>query len=197
MSSAERMTVLINDVLNYSRLTHQGNQFVKTDLEGILKTVLEDFDMLVEQTGTTVNMGKLPVIDANPLQILQLFQNLISNSLKFSKEGVPPVINITAQMLTSEEVAAQKLDDAIAYTGIIFSDNGIGFNPDFAEKIFVIFQRLNGRNAFAGSGIGLALCRKIVDLHNGKIYAESSENNGAVFHIILPVSQRQNLIEIN
>ncbi|SEP26872.1 PAS domain S-box-containing protein [Niastella yeongjuensis] len=176
-SSAKRMSTLINDVLNYSRLTKTGEQFQKTDLNKVLKDVLFDYELLIEQKQATVLHTDLPTLKGIPLQLHQLFANLISNSLKFSENK--PVINITSTMLLEEERE---------YVKLVFSDNGIGFEQQYAEQIFIIFQRLNNMRTYSGTGIGLALCKKIVDHHDGIITAKSAPGMGATFTIILPVN---------
>jgi two-component system CheB/CheR fusion protein len=118
----------------------------------------------------------------------QLFHNLISNSLKFSKEGVPPVISITYREFPEKEIEKYaKLEIAISYVEIIFRDNGIGFEQKYADQIFTIFQRLHNKESYSGTGIGLALCKKIIENHQGEIFVWSKENEGTVFHIILPL----------
>ncbi|WP_166436998.1 PAS domain-containing sensor histidine kinase [Niastella caeni] len=187
-SSAKRMSKLINDVLNYSRLTKTGEQFVNTDLNKVLKEVLSDFELLIEQKQAVVTHTDLPTIKGMPLQLHQLFSNLISNSLKFSESK--PEISITAQILSPEEVqdyAHLKMDTA--YVQLVFKDNGIGFEQQYAEQIFIIFQRLNNMRSYSGTGIGLALCKKIVDHHDGNITAKSEPGQGATFTILLPLTR--------
>jgi signal transduction histidine kinase len=120
----------------------------------------------------------------------QLFQNLIGNSLKFSQRGIAPLIRIRAAMAPKEIIVKRHLDLTRDYCLITFTDNGIGFPPEEAEKIFDIFQRLHGRDSYAGTGIGLALCRKIVYIHNGDIYAVSDPEAGTTFHVLLPYRQK-------
>jgi signal transduction histidine kinase len=181
------MSVLINDILNFSKLAETDNAHVTVELDAILQNVIQDLELEIEDNNVVVNAEKLPVIEAIPIQMNQLFFNLMSNSLKFAKQDVPLVIKITAQDVPALKLPEHKtLNKNLDYTEIIFSDNGIGFDQQYAEKIFNIFQRLNNRS-FAGSGIGLALCRRIVNTHHGEIYARSSENNGAAFHIFLPL----------
>ncbi len=187
--SAERMSELIKDVLQFSRLTNLDSQFEPTDLNEILKSVLSDFDLSIEEKKAVITSNALPLIDGIPQQFNQLFYNLISNSLKFSHKGIPPQITIGSEVLELREVRSKKLDEANVYYKITFKDNGIGFEQQFAERIFTIFQRLNDRTKFEGTGIGLALCRKIVTVHNGEIYAQSKEGEGSEFTIILPEKQ--------
>jgi light-regulated signal transduction histidine kinase (bacteriophytochrome) len=185
-TSAKRMSILINDVLNYSRLSKTGEQFEKTDLNKILKDVLSDFELLIEQKQAVITHSDLPTIKGIPLQIHQLFGNLISNSLKFSE--VDPQITITAQTLSAKEVQKYPhLIEGQAYIQLTFKDNGIGFEQQHANQIFIIFQRLNNQRTYSGTGIGLALCKKIVDHHDGIITAKSEPGQGATFTVILPV----------
>ncbi|HEY8893499.1 MAG TPA: PAS domain S-box protein [Niastella sp.] len=185
-TSAKRMSILINDVLNYSRLSKTGEPFEKTDLNKILKDVLSDFELLIEQKQAVITHSDLPTIKSIPLQIHQLFGNLISNSLKFSE--VHPQITITAQTLSTAEVQKYpRLIEDRTYIQLTFKDNGIGFEQQHADQIFIIFQRLNNQRSYSGTGIGLALCKKIVDHHDGIITAKSEPGHGATFTVILPV----------
>jgi two-component system, chemotaxis family, CheB/CheR fusion protein len=185
--SAERMSSLIRDVLDFSKVL-EGNVFEMTDLNRILQHVIVDFDLLIAQKGASVRHDELPVINAVPLQMTQLFFNLISNALKFVKTEVAPMIYISSRMLDPGEVEKfPSLDTRIRYAEIVFTDNGIGISPQFSEQIFLIFQRLNDRKRFEGTGIGLALCRKIVTNHRGEIFMDSQNESGSRFHIILPV----------
>lgn len=186
-SSAARMTNLIKDVLNYSRLSDIDNSFVDIDLNITLQNVKTDLELLIEQQQATISSQPLPVIKGIPSQLQQLFANLIGNSLKFC--GNSPHISINASPLSKDEIALYpELDDDISYIKLVFTDNGIGFEQQFAERIFTIFQRLNERKVYAGTGIGLALCKKIAENHNGLISAEGKLNKGATFTIILPGS---------
>lgn len=189
-ASASRMSTLIKDVLNFSKILHAEDAFETTDLNEILKKVLNDFDLLITQKNAVIKIEPLPVIEAIPLQLNQLFYNLISNSLKFSRKGVAPEITITSKNLTLKELAQHKgLNNQLPYYEISIRDNGIGFYPQFAEQIFLIFQRLHSRDQFSGTGIGLALCKSIVLNHHGEIMASANNNEGALFQIILPLKQ--------
>ena len=188
--SSERMSLLIKDVLNFSRISHSENMFVETDLNNILVDTLKDFDLLIHEKNAFIRMEHLPVMEAIPLQIGQLFCNLIGNTLKFSKTDIAPAISISSRMLSIEEIGTKfKLNNQLSYVEISFKDNGIGFEQKFAEQIFSIFERLNNQQQYSGTGIGLALCQKIAGHHQGKIYAESKENHGATFYVILPLTQ--------
>ena len=188
--SSERMSLLIRDVLNFSKMTLSENVFSKTDLTEILQNVLSDFDLLILQKNAIIHTEELPVIEAVPLLMNQLFNNLISNSLKFSVTNTQLVITISLRMLSEQEVEKkQHLDQSLSYFQISFKDNGVGFDQQFARQIFLIFQRLSSKQQYLGTGIGLALCRTIVEKHNGEIYAEGKENEGAAFYVILPLKQ--------
>jgi PAS domain S-box-containing protein len=187
--SSERMSLLIKDVLNFSRLVHTENMFKETDLNQILDNTLADFDLLIHEKGASIRKGSLPVIEAIPLQINQLFYNLVGNALKFSKTGTSPVLTISSRILLSEEIENSNLNSQLSYFEISFEDNGIGFEQMFAEQIFLIFERLNSRQEYSGTGIGLALCQKIAGQHQGGIRAEAKENKGATFYVQLPLTQ--------
>lgn len=187
-NAATRMTTLIQDLLAFSRVSRQDHLFENVDLQATVQQILTDFDILIQQKDAVVKCDALFAVPGIPLHIAQLFHNLLSNALKFSKEGIAPIINITSRMITPGEVALHpQLQNGIPYGEIRISDNGIGFAPTYARKIFVIFQRLHGRGEYEGSGIGLALCQKIVTAHHGVIYADSEEGMGATFVVILPV----------
>ncbi|QJW91158.1 PAS domain S-box protein [Spirosoma taeanense] len=188
--SANRMSVLIKNILDFSRINHESGFLNHVDLHEVVEDVVRDFDLLLTQKNGRVDVGELCAIPAIPLQMTQLFYNLIANSLKFTQEGVPPVITIASQVLTAQELRAhEKLNPRIPYCKLSVSDNGIGFNPAFVDKIFGLFQRLHHQQQYEGTGIGLSLCQRIVFNHQGEIWAESEEGKGATFHIILPMSR--------
>lgn len=186
-NAATRMTTLIQDLLAFSRVSRQDHLFEKVDLRQTLEQVVADLDLLIQQKSATINYDSLCTVNAIPLHMTQLFQNLLSNALKFSKADVPPVVSLTSRMMAPQEVAEHpQLQNGTPYCEIKVQDNGIGFAATYARKIFVIFQRLHGRGEYEGSGIGLALCQKIVIAHHGIIYGESVEKEGATFTVILP-----------
>ncbi len=178
LSSAGRMRKLIDDLLTYSRVTSKGSPFQNTNLNQVLKEVLSDLEVRIEQCNGTVEVKDLPEIDSDPSQMRQLFQNLIANGLKFHKPGIPPVIKINAKIEGN-------------YCTLSFADNGIGFEEKYLDRIFTIFQRLHGRQEYEGTGVGLAVCRRIVERHGGTITAESSLDQGAKFLITLPIKQKR------
>lgn len=183
-SASDRMGKLIKDVLNYSKLTSQNLSFVTIDLNQILDSVLVDFELLIEERKAKIVAEQFPLVKGIELQLQQLFANLLSNALKFS--GSNPTVKISSRKLTREDLRKYHSQaDAEAYVEIRFEDNGIGFDPIYGEQIFVIFQRLHDKETI-GTGIGLALCKKIIENHHGFIRAESSPGNGATFFICLP-----------
>ena len=187
--SAERMSILIEDVLNFSKLSDESG-FESTDLNMILRNVIGDFDLRITEKRAVIDAGPLPVIQAVPLQMNQLFYNLLSNALKFSRPGVAPNIRISGRPFPMEEIGQHPaLKGHKAYVEITFEDNGIGFDQQFSRQIFQIFQRLHRNEQFEGTGIGLALCKKIISNHHGDISAESEAGKGAGFRIILPLEQ--------
>lgn len=185
-SSAQRMSVLIRNVLDYSQLSKFDARNVNTDLNEIVENVKADFEVLIAQKNALIYYDKLPVIKGSPLQLHQLFSNLISNSLKFSHEQ--PVITISSSSVSADDKAKYPtLNPVCEYIRLTFQDNGIGFEQQYAEQIFTIFQRLNNRDAYAGTGIGLAICKKIVENHQGYITVQSAPGHGATFIVYLPV----------
>ncbi len=187
--SAARMSALINDLLNYSQLS-VPEEFQPTDLNALLNELLLDFDEAISRQQAVVDIGPLPVLDTIPTRIRQVFQNLISNALKFVKVGVPPLITITG-----ERIETRAIDGVPAPTGgflrLVVQDNGIGFDEKFLSRIFVIFQRLHNRSSYEGTGIGLAIAKKNIDRHHGLISAQSRPGEGARFILVLPISQNQ------
>lgn len=185
--SAQRMSTLIDDLLNFSQVSRTGEKFTDVDLNKIVKEVIKSFDLDIVQKKATVKIGKLPVIRAVPVQMTQLFHNLVSNALKFASPSKPPLIQITSAPLNGNTFRQYPLlKEGNKYWEIVVKDNGIGFKPGFARQIFVIFQRLHDRSKYPGTGIGLALCKKIVNHTGGIIFATSKEKKGAEFHVILP-----------
>lgn len=187
MNAAERMSVLIKDILTFSSLKKQGNM-EPTNLNEVLKTVLQDLDLLITQKNAVVRSETLPVIEAIPLQMTQLFYNMINNSLKFASNERPLQINIFSRKVEPKEKIPGLLPH-LRYYEIIFNDNGIGFSDEYSEQIFGLFKRLNDKQFYPGSGIGLALCKKVVDNHRGEIIAQGKENEGASFLVYLPERQ--------
>ncbi len=192
MQSADRMSTLIGDLLNMSHLTKDTQAFVNTNLNQTLRNVLIDFELVIKEKNAVITCAELPTMECIPLQMNQLFYNLINNALKFSVRERFPEINITVEPAGKEDIRRFNLDHQLIYHKISIQDNGIGFDSKYSDKIFVIFQRLNSRLNYSGSGIGLALCRKIALNHHGIINAEGKEGEGATFICILPEKQPAN-----
>ena len=186
-SAAGRMETLITDLLTYSRITTKASPFVAVDLNKLVADVLQDLDFQVERTEGKVVVEDLPTIDADPTQMRQLFQNLVSNALKFRRTEEPPVVRVSGEPVESDD--AEGLTFGEMYR-IVISDNGIGFENKYQDRIFEVFQRLHGRGDYEGSGMGLAVCRKIVGRHGGTILAEGVPGEGSKFTVTLPGQQR-------
>ncbi len=179
-----RMSNFIRDLLQYSRVTTKARPFETVDLNQIIKEVLSDLEIIINETKAEIKCEIIPAIDADPLQMKQLFQNIIGNAIKYHRPNVFPLIIIDYKIHDGE------IGNFLA---IIIQDNGIGFEEKYSEQIFGLFQRLHGRNEYAGTGIGLAICKKIVEKHGGTISAHGKENEGATFYINLPLKQNKQL----
>lgn len=187
IKSSARLSGLIDDLLSYSQLAKPA-AFKPTDLNALLNEILVDFEDVIRKKQATVTIDPLPMIDTIPGRIRQVFQNLISNALKFSKNGVPPEIRISAERVATKEIASNATADGM-FCRIVVSDNGIGFDEKFLDRIFVIFQRLNNRASYEGTGIGLAIAKKNIDKHRGLISAKSRLGEGTSFILVLPMLQ--------
>ncbi len=187
-SSVDRMKNIIDDLLYYSHQTRDDQMFESTDLNNIIEEIKADLELSIQQKNATIQKKELPLVKAVPSQMNQLFSNLFSNSLKFSKPGEPLQMKIDYKILSVQEVAELNIPEAQdKYIKIVFSDNGIGFEQQYAQQIFRLFSRLHGKAEYEGTGIGLGLCKKIVQNHNGLIWAESEPGKGADFNIVLPL----------
>lgn len=186
IGTTTRMSKLLKDLLSFTKL-HHSEGIESVDLHSIIASIKEDLELAISQNKAIIKVGGLPVMAARPSQIKQLFYNLINNAIKFKKPDVPPIINIRARKVLPDLIARYPhLPKDHEYWEIVVKDNGIGFEQKYADQIFTIFQRLHGRSAYEGTGIGLAICRKVVSNHGGEIFAISSPGSGAAFHIILP-----------
>ena len=184
ISASHRMQGLIEDVLTLSKLSNTDMPYTRTDLKSVIQHIVDDLEISIREKGTQIYIGNLPTIEAVTGQMHQLFQNLISNALKFNNSDVP-VVKIETRSLKTDEILEFGIDPA-DHTVICVEDNGIGFEEKYKEKIFGIFQRLHSTSQYQGTGIGLAICRKIIDNHHGFIRAESKPGIGSTFVIILP-----------
>jgi len=188
-NAARRMSVLITDLLAFSRVTTKAEPFVPVDLSQIAREVMGDLEVRIEQTGGRVEMDELPTIDADPLQMRQLLQNLVGNGLKFHPPDVPPVVKISAAVMSDGRTGGSPTP--VELCQIRVEDRGIGFDEKYLDRIFNVFQRLHGRGEYEGTGIGLAICRKIAERHGGSITAESEPGKGAAFLVTLPLKQTE------
>jgi len=189
LASTQNMRSLIDNLLEFSRTSRPTDSLEKIDLNMILKEVLTDLELKMEETNAVIEGSPMPTITSYPSQMKQLFTNLLSNAIKFRNPAETPIIKISVENLSDKEKNVHSLFRDTRYYKITIKDSGIGFDQEYSSKIFQIFQRLHGKAEYPGSGIGLAICKKIVDNHNGIIYAESVPGNGAAFIIVLPENQ--------
>lgn len=187
-NASERMQTLIDDLLTFSRVTRTDEGFVDVDLHDQLQKIIEDLEYTIEKKNATIDLIVNHHIVAIPGQIRQLFQNLLSNAIKFTRDDALPIVEIKSEILKGAELKHLDLENNKDYCRITVKDNGIGFDQQYADKIFELFQRLHTRNEYQGTGIGLAVCKKIVEKHNGIITVSSKQNEGTIFVIILPVN---------
>ena len=188
-NAAARMQNLISDLLTFSRVLSSSQPFVQVDLGNIVREVLSDLEVAIEQSKAKIEFDGLPAIEGDPTQLGQLMQNLISNSIKFQPVGQAPVIKIEAQVLPRPFSCVKNPTPDDQICELTVKDNGIGFDEQYLDKVFAVFQRLHGRSEYEGTGVGLAVCRRIVDRHGGTITAKSKTGEGATFIIALPVRQ--------
>lgn len=181
-NAGERMQQLIDDLLSYSRTRPDETKVEPVNLNIILQEVTKSLSQSVEEKNATIDIGTLPTVRGIRFQLQQIFSNLLSNALKFSKPDIAPKITVTS----SEE---HPTGNRGAVHHIIVSDNGIGFEKEYSEKIFELFQRLHGRSEYPGTGIGLAIVKKIMENHNGTVYAQSEPGEGSSFHLLFPVME--------
>jgi light-regulated signal transduction histidine kinase (bacteriophytochrome) len=182
-NASARMRTLINDLLAFSRVIRRTEPFVSVDLAVVTKGVLGDLEVRIEKSGAKVQIGDLPVIEADPMQMHQLLLNLLSNALKFQPPGGIPVVKVRSRKFSA--LSGEQ------FCEITVEDNGIGFEEKYLEKMFAVFQRLHGRSEYEGTGVGLAVCRRITDRHHGTITARSQLGKGAAFVVTLPTRQEK------
>jgi two-component system, LuxR family, sensor kinase FixL len=187
-SAAVRMQSLIDGLLSLSRVTTRGQNFEIIDLSQIAAEVVSDLEEPIQKLQGMVEVGKLPTIQADPLQMRQLIQNLLANALKFHREGVPPIVNISGRYVHGPESRKAGQSPTDEQCRLVVEDNGVGFEDKYAERIFGIFQRLHPRDVYEGTGIGLAICRRIAERHGGTITAHGIPDKGCTFEVLLPVA---------
>lgn len=186
--SADRMKKLVLDILNYSKLSSKTNLVEQVDLNILIKELLEDLELIFAEKEAVITVDPLPVIEVNRGQIRQVFQNIISNAIKFSRENVPPVIHVSCKIL-ADKTFDSKESASGNFVLFAIADNGIGFETRYLENIFVLFERLHSKDAYEGTGIGLAISKKIIEKHNGLITAKSVSGKGSTFLVLLPLTQ--------
>ena len=184
--SAKRMRVLIDDLLLFSRTNTTKKEFIKSNLNELLENAESELAEIIEEKNAVITVSKLPKLAVIPYQIEQLFINLIGNSLKYSQPDIVPEIKIESEKVNSSDYPDLLEPNIKKFYKITFTDNGMGFDPQFKETIFVLFQRLHSKTDYPGTGIGLAICKKIVENHKGHIIADSTPNKGSVFTVFLP-----------
>jgi signal transduction histidine kinase len=189
-NAAKRMQNLIQGLLMFSRVSSKAQPYEQVDLSEITREVISDLEIRIEELGGKVEVENMPVLKADALQMRQLFQNLIGNALKFHKEDEAPIVRVTSVPAGKDGVEEEGTQSS-KFHKIIFEDNGIGFEEKYADRIFGMFQRLHGRTEYEGTGIGLSVCKKIVDRHGGKIETKSSPGNGTKFIITLPAESEE------
>lgn len=192
-SASDRMLILIRDILSLSKISSVKAEFKEVDLNQIWKECMDDYELLIKEKKIKITSDQLPSIQAIPVQMNQLFANLLSNALKFSAKKGKGTLTVKSEAIQKDQLELQPdTSDTDLYYKISFIDNGIGFDPDNSDRIFEIFHRLNPKTDYPGTGIGLAICKRIAETHHGQIYAESSKSTGTVFTIILPAKQKIN-----
>lgn len=196
-NAAQRMQTLITDLMTFSRIETTAQPFVPVDLKVIANEVSTDLEIHIERTGARVEIEDLPTIEADHTQMRQLLQNLISNSLKYHREGEPPIVRIKGHKLADKGRGSKKQSIvSTPFCQITVEDNGIGFDEKYLDRIFTVFQRLHAKGVYEGTGVGLAICRKIVERHGGTITAHSSPEKGVTFVISLPMTQPREAVVI-
>ena len=187
--AAKRMQGLINDLLNYSRVKSKAQPFVPVKLNDVIHLVLADLEARLRETSGRVEFGELPTLEADPTQMRQVLQNLIGNALKYHHRDIPPVVTVRSEQLDPQQGLCPGSGAAVQCVRLTIQDNGIGFEEKYAERIFAPFERLHGRSEYEGTGMGLAICRKIVERHGGTVNAHGVPNQGATFLVVLPLTQ--------
>ena len=189
INSSKRMQMLINDLLNFSRQSVSSSDFQKTDLNALAKEAIAELEIEVEKSKAKIVISDLPVVWAIPSLMKQLFHNLLSNAVKFRKKGIEPLVQIEAKRVPGPDRPLTVSSNGNWYYKVSVTDNGIGFDPKYTEEIFMVFKRLNSYHEFEGTGVGLSICKKILEKHNGSIVAHSEPGKGSTFSFVLPEKQ--------
>ena len=200
LAASARMQALIDDLLRYSRIASKAQEFRQIDLQEIARDVVGDLETRIQQTGGRVTLGPLPSFEADPMQMRQLLQNLVGNALKFHRPDCPPEVCVSAEFIPGENTegnGASSGEETAPVCRISIQDNGIGFESQYAERVFNVFERLHSRSHYEGTGMGLAICRKIVQRHGGTISAHSIPGQGTLFLVTLPVTHKPELTNSN
>lgn len=192
--AATRMRVLIDDLLAFSRVTTHALPFTQVDLNGIAAEVVDDLEAQIQATQGKIIIEQLPTLECDALQMRQLLQNLLGNALKFHQRDVPPVVQVRAELFTDSGTLSSTQEE-LPWCRLLIEDNGIGFDEKYLDRIFTVFQRLHGKKAYEGTGIGLAVVRKIAERHGGSVTAQSKVGQGSTFIVTLPVTR--NVKEVN
>jgi signal transduction histidine kinase len=190
ITSSKRMQMLINNLLQFSRQPVNASDFINVDIKELVKEAIVELELEIEKNQAKIVIGSLPTLAAVPVLMQQLFYNLISNAIKFKRKNDIPVVNISSEIIPASDLnAGNKYMENVTYHRISVSDNGIGFDEKYAEDIFLVFKRLHSYDEFEGTGVGLSICKKIIDRHNGFITAHNNAGEGATFLIELPEKQ--------
>ena len=187
-NAATRMATLVTDLLAFSRISSKGKPFIPVNLNEVIAGVVSDLEARLAQTRGRVELLDLPTVASDPVQMRQLLQNLIGNALKFHRKEEAPVVRVSAEIIDSPDATGRAQSGGTCRISV--ADNGIGFDEKYLDRVFTIFQRLHGRGDYEGTGIGLAICRKIVERHGGSITAQSKPGEGATFIVTMPLLQK-------
>ena len=189
ISSSKRMQMLINDLLSFSRQSVSSSDFQRTDLNSLVREAITELEIEVEKSNAKIHLDELPVVWVIPSLMKQLFHNLVSNAIKFRAKGIEPIIHIESKKIYESDHSSLASLNGSKYYKVSISDNGIGFDPKYSDEIFMVFKRLNSYHEYEGTGVGLSICKKIIEKHNGSIVAESEPGKGSTFSFVLPENQ--------
>jgi len=189
ISSSKRMQMLINDLLSFSRQSVSSSDFQRTDLNSLAREAITELEIEVEKSNAKIQLDELPVVWVIPSLMKQLFHNLVSNAIKFRAKGIEPIIHIESKKIYESDHSSLVSLNGNKYYKVSISDNGIGFDPKYSDEIFMVFKRLNSYHEYEGTGVGLSICKKIIEKHNGSIAAQSEPGKGSTFSFVLPENQ--------